>query len=130
MRYCFRNLFVAALCCTQLTACSVGMALQGQNEPDLKVVKSGATRTDVELQLGAPLKIDQHQDGTCTAVYEYEVGREPSAGRAVAHGAMDVMTLGLWEVIGTPVEVCKGDKLNLIVTYDQNGRIVSATRSK
>ena len=24
--------------------------------------------------------------------------------RAVGHGALDVMTLGLWEVVGTPIE--------------------------
>ena len=63
-------------------------------------------------------------------MYQYEVGREPSPGRAVAHGVMDVLTLGIWEVVGTPVEVLKGDKLHLIVVYDKDGRLISATRSK
>lgn len=113
-----------------LSACLVGMALNGQKDPDLRVVKQNVHRTDVEMQLGAPVKVDTAPNGSVTAVYEYEVGKEPSTGRAVAHGVMDVLTLGIWEVVGTPVEVLKGDTLHVIVTYDNNGRVVSATRTQ
>ena len=50
--------------------------------------------------------------------YEYEIGNEPSAGRAIGHGVMDVLTLGLWEVAGTPIEGMQGEKKRLAVTYD------------
>ena len=33
---------------------------------------------------------------------------------------MDVLTLGLWEVIGTPVEGVIGEKKYLSVSYDEN----------
>ena len=125
----FQNSSLAILSALLLSACSVGMALNGQKDPDLSVVKKDVHRTDVEMQLGAPIQINTAPNGQMTAVYEYEVGREPSAGRAVAHGVMDVLTLGIWEVVGTPVEVLKGDKLHLIVIYDRNGRLISATRS-
>lgn len=126
----FKGYSVAVLSSVLLSACSVGMALNGQNEPNTSVVKKEAHRSDIEMQFGQPINVSTHTDGKITAVYEYEVGRESSPGRAVAHGVMDVLTLGIWEVVGTPVEVYKGDKMNVIVTYDQNGRVVSATRSK
>ena len=106
------------------------MDLDGQNDPDLTVVKQQAYRTDIEMQLGSPIKVDTAPNGQTTAVYQYEVGKEPSTGRAVAHGVMDVLTLGIWEVVGTPVEVFKGDTLTLIATYDKDGRLISATRTK
>jgi hypothetical protein len=51
-------------------------------------------------------------------IYEYEVGSEPSAGRAVAHGVMDVLTLGIWEIAGTPIE-----KYQATVVYDDQDRV-------
>ncbi len=39
---------------------------------------------------------------------------------------MDVLTLGLWEVIGTPTElILSGDKHEVTVVYDADGRLVS-----
>ena len=43
-------------------------------------------------------------------LYEYEIGNKPSAGRAIGHGVMDILTLGLWEIIGTPIEGFQGEK--------------------
>ena len=54
---------------------------------------------------------------------KYEVDNESSAGRAVAHGAMAILTLGIWEVVGTPVELATGDHHKLMVFYDQNNKV-------
>jgi hypothetical protein len=41
-------------------------------------------------------------------------------GRAVFHGAADVLTLGLWEVAGTPIEaVADGTPIKVEVYYDE-----------
>ncbi len=64
------------------------------------------------------------------AVYQYEVGNEPSAGRAVGHGVMDVLTLGLWEIIGTPIEAVQGDKYELTVTYDKTDHAIAMSSRK
>lgn len=47
----------------------------------------------------------ENKDGTITETYK-AVARKSGANyvRAAGHGALDVMTLGLWEVVGTPVE--------------------------
>ena len=105
------------------------MALNGDKDPDVTVVKQNAHRTEIEMQLGKPIQVSTAPSGQTTAVYQYEVGKESSAGRAVAHGVMDVLTLGIWEVVGTPVEALKGDTIILTAVYDQNGRLISATRS-
>jgi hypothetical protein len=38
-----------------LAACSVGMALSGEENPDLGAIRVGAARGEVELHLGAPV---------------------------------------------------------------------------
>jgi len=47
----------------------------------------------------------ENKNGTVTETYR-AVARKSGVNylRAAGHGAMDVMTLGLWEVVGTPVE--------------------------
>lgn len=47
------------------------------------------------------------------------------AGRAVFHGAADVVTLGLWEVVGTPTEgvFFTGDEMVFRVRYDKDDQI-------
>ena len=106
-----------------LTGCSVGMAMSGSEAPDLSVVRSGADRGTVELQLGSPVDVVTNDEGCAVCKYEFETGNEPSAGRAVFHGAMDVLTLGFWEIVGTPVEGFQGKKRQVMITYDQNDKI-------
>ena len=102
-----------------LSGCSVGMALSGKQQPELGVVRVGATRGEIELQMGAPVQTLQESANSRIDVYEYEIGNQPSAGRAVGHAVMDVLTWGLWEVVGAPIEAFQGDKMYLQVTYDK-----------
>ena len=105
-----------------LAACSVGMAAAGRPAPALAVWKAGAGRADVEAALGPPVGVQARPGGDTTCRYRYEVGKDPAPGRALAHGAMDVLTFGLWEVVGTPVELVQGKTYELSVTYGPDGR--------
>ena len=58
-------------------------------------------------------------------MYEYEVGNEPSAGRAAGHAIMDLLTLGLWEIVGTPIEASQGDTFNLMLRYDERDTVIA-----
>ena len=107
-----------------LGGCSVGMALSGKDTPDLGAVKLGATRGEVELHLGPPVASSTLENGFRADRYEYEVGNDPSAGRAIGHAAMDVLTFGAWEIIGTPIEGFKGTDRVVVITYDANDRVV------
>ena len=113
-----------------LQACSVGMALSGEEAPNLAACRVGAPKSDIEVQLGPPVSVTTLPDGSQSCTYEYEIGNEPSPGRAVAHGAMDVLTLGIWEVVGTPVEALQGSKYRMTVVYDQENVAKEITTSK
>lgn len=105
-----------------LSGCSVGMAMSGKKQPELGAVRAGATRGEVELQLGSPVEI-REENKKRIDVYEYEIGNEPSAGRAVGHAIMDILTLGLWELAGTPIEAVHGEKKRLLITYDEKDTV-------
>lgn len=106
------------------SGCSVGMAMSGKTTPDLGVIKKNTTRGEVELQLGSPVKVSTMKNGHTLNIYEYEVGNDPSAGRAAGHAVMDVLTFGIWEIIGTPIEGFQGDKRQVQIEYDENDTIV------
>jgi hypothetical protein len=113
-----------------LSACSVGMALSGNENPDLGAIRVGASRGEVELHLGSPVKSTSLPDGRRADIYAYEIGNEPSAGRAIGHGVMDVMTFGLWEVLGTPIEGVQGERYHATITYDREDRVAEIKTSK
>ena len=125
-----RTLIGAGFLALVLSGCSVGMAMSGSKAPDLGHVKVGATRGEVELQMGPPIKTNIDELGRRIDIYEYEIGNEPSPGRAVGHAAMDVLTLGIWEIVGTPVEGFTGEKYHLTVTYSAEDTVEKVSSQK
>lgn len=128
-----RLLLAATLCCVALgsSGCSVYMAAAGDDEPNLSNIRKGASRGEIELALGQPVSLATQKDGGTVATYEYILGNEPSAGRAVGHAVMDLLTLGAWEIIGTPVEAMnQGDKVKVTVLYDNAGNATQVQSSK
>jgi hypothetical protein len=104
-----------------VTACSVGLALHGEDPPDLSVLKAGTPKTQIESKLGPPDSEAILADGRTQSTYAYEVGNESSAGRAGVHAAMDILTLGVWELVGTPLEAMQGEEMRVVITYDGAG---------
>ncbi len=125
-----QRVIAAALLSASLAGCSVGMALSGDETPDLSVVKIGAAKDDVELQLGQPHKVAELENGAREAAYKFEVGNDPNAIRAIGHGALDVASLGLWEIVGTPIEVSTGKEREVSVTYDELGMVTKIEQTK
>lgn len=105
-----------------LSACSVGMAAAGKESPNLAVCQVGSDKTLIESEVGPPKTIESLADGSTSCTYEYEFGNEPSAGRAVLNAGMDVVTFGLWEVVGTPAEALQGSKYEMVVVYGPDGK--------
>lgn len=109
---------------SELSGCSVYMAAAGKREPNLSAFAVGSTRGQVEQQLGTPASSNTFANGDREDLYEYLLDNEPSPGRAVAHGAADVLTLGLWEVIGTPIEAgSQGTKKQIRIIYDAQNKV-------
>lgn len=103
-----KNIVLIAMSAVMLSSCSVAMAAR----------KSGASVTEVQrvrtkgdlVGLGAELvSSERSESGEVVEVYKVEKERG-SALRSFMHALLDVNTLGLWEVAGTPIESSLGKK--------------------
>ena len=106
--------------------CSVYMAANQPDKKDVSVFNVGTPRTHVIAEAGSPRYTKENADGTLTDTFVFVQGYSSGskAGRALFHGAADFLTLGLWEVIGTPVEaVADGTEVQVEVFYDANEKV-------
>ncbi|MFZ5830964.1 MAG: hypothetical protein ACOY3P_12795 [Planctomycetota bacterium] len=113
-------LFLASTMLVVSPGCAVVKATQQPPKKNLNVLGRGVPRTHVIAELGSPAWSDQ-SSGKLVDVFTFRQGysRPVKATRALAHGAADVMTFGLWEVVGTPIEtLADGSDVQLEVHYD------------
>jgi hypothetical protein len=101
-------------------------AIKAARQPDKKnlgVLHEGTPRAQVIAELGAPTYSKAKPDGTIEDVFSFKQGytKGVKMGRAFVHGAADVATGGLWEVVGVPAEIwADGTDVQVLVTYDQD----------
>ena len=112
-----------------LQSCSVGMAMSGKADPNTGSLQMGQSRDLVLLNLGQPSQTHLTDEGR-TDVFKLERGNEPSSGRAAGHAVMDVLTLGIWEIIGTPIEGVAGETFTLSIQYDKEEKVTKVTTSQ
>ncbi|HUY33764.1 MAG TPA: hypothetical protein VMV69_13520 [Pirellulales bacterium] len=106
--------------------CAAFKASQQPERKNLSVLKPGTPRTHMIAELGAPIWSERNPDGSTTDVFSFKQGysKRAKTGRALFHGAADVVTGGLWEVAGIPIEtVANGTDVRLVVTCEANGYI-------
>lgn len=113
------------------SSCSVYMAAKQPKEKNIDVLTVGTPRSLVLSELGQPVH-SEVKDGKKVDVFAFTQGYSSGnrTGRAVFHGVADVLTLGLWEVVGTPTEaVFDGTKVSYEVTYsdDKVSKVVPLT---
>ena len=123
-----KNICILLVCATLLlnTGCSVYMAATQPGLKNVELLKVGTTRDLLIAEFGDPVTSGVDGDGReydkFSFVQGYSAGAK--AGRAILHVVADVLTHGLWEVLGTPLEATfDGDKITYEVTYDRNERI-------
>jgi len=112
------------------TGCAVKSALNQPNKKDLSVFDKGTPRYEVASELGKAIDIQKNDDGTTTDTYSFIQGysKNVKVGRAIGHTIMDIVSFGLWEVIGTPAEVIvNGDKVVVRVKYDKSELVDKVT---
>lgn len=100
------------------TGCSEVMASSGKVEPNLGLLTKGSSISHTSAIIGEnPIKTEKRNN---TEVYTYKLvrGNDPSPVRAVIWGALGLMTLGISELILTPVELVRGQTYYLIVEYE------------
>src|SRR5690348_4886283 len=123
-RFLAKFAFIVALA-HGLAGCAVYMAANQPDKKDVGVLKSGTPRSAVLAELGTPIETTM-RGGSKVDVFSFTQGYSSieKGGRAVLHGAADVLTLGLWEVVGTPIEgYANGTKVSVEITYDRDDRV-------
>ncbi|MCB9747857.1 MAG: hypothetical protein H6755_05550 [Candidatus Omnitrophica bacterium] len=108
------------------TGCSVFMAAKQPEKKNLKVLSLGTPRTHVIAELGAP-EYSEEKNGIKVDIFSFQQGYSKGAkvGRAFFHGTADIFSLGLWEVIGTPVEaIADGKQMKIEIIYDEDDKVV------
>ena len=123
MRYIYK--FVLILSLYSLSGCSVYMAANQPPAKNIDLFKVGTPRSALLAEFGYPTSSEE-KDGKKYDIFRFTQGYSggAKAGRAVAHGIASVLTLGLWEVIGTPVEaINSGDLTAYEVGYGSDDRV-------
>lgn len=107
------------------SGCSVYMAANQPPAKNIDLFKVGTPRSALLAEFGYPTSSEE-KGGKKYDIYRFTQGYSggAKAGRAVAHGIASVLTLGLWEVIGTPVEaINSGDLTAYEVGYGSDDRV-------
>jgi hypothetical protein len=107
------------------SGCSVYMAAHQPEKKDLNVFEKGTPRSEVVAECGSPV-FTKESEGKKVDVFTFTQGYSEGSktGRALFHGTADVLTLGLWEVVGTPIEsVADGTEVQVEVCYDADDNV-------
>lgn len=108
-----------------ISGCSVFMAAKQPDAKNIDLFRVGIPRSMLLAEFGLPMA-SEVRDGKKTEIFKFIQGYSAGAkaGRAVFHGVADVLTIGLWEVVGTPTEgVFNGNEMVYEVSYDENDKV-------
>ncbi|MCX6812994.1 MAG: hypothetical protein NTV77_00660 [Candidatus Azambacteria bacterium] len=125
MKKVFQLILVLALGVVLLFGCAASRAVSQPDKKDLAVLTARTSRDVVLAELGNPVASGKDAEG------EYDIfsfiqgySRGSKSARAFVHGVLDVFTLGLWEIVGTPIEgAASGTKVRIKVFYKE-GRVL------
>lgn len=101
------------------------MAAKQPITKNIELFKIGTPRDELIAEFGAPY-ISEKNDGKQVEMFLFVQGYSKSVktGRVILHSVADVMTLGLWEIVGIPTEmVFNGNKMAFHVSYDANDHV-------
>jgi hypothetical protein len=131
-RWSIASAAVLALATFGVSACSPVMAAKQPSRKDVDLLSPGIPRNLVLAELGQPV-VTEMRNGKRVEVFSFVQGYRKGVrvGRTIGHAAGDVLTLGLWEVAGTPTEATlNGHRVGYEVTYDASDRIENVVRLK
>jgi hypothetical protein len=121
-----KKLLLLLILSQTLTACSVFMAATQPDAKNASLFMRGTDRSQLLAEFGKPQSSEIGDDGKKHEIFVFTQGYSTGnkVGRAIFHGAADVFTLGLWEILATPIEShFDGNKKAFEVIYDANGKI-------
>ncbi|CAM4353433.1 hypothetical protein [Acinetobacter pragensis] len=116
-----------AACLIFTSGCSVVMVSKQPTKKNTQMIQQGISRNMVVAEFGAPVT-SEYKNGKRYEIYTFTQGYSTASkiGRAFWHGAADVATVGLWELIGTPAEtVFNGKKMSYELVFDEKDQLES-----
>jgi hypothetical protein len=108
------------------------MASTQPSKKETSLFKEGTPRYLLIAEFGSPTYTETIQSEKMD-IFTFTQGFSDGVkgARAVTHGVLDVITLGVWELAGTPLEgQFKGVEMSYRVTYDDNDKIQTIIRIK
>lgn len=111
-----------------LSSCSPYLAYNQPGRKELGVLTEGSHQSLVRAELGTPVWTGKDEQGSDIDIFQFVQGYSAGAkaARFVWHTAADVFSIGLWEIIGYPIEsTYSGTKMNAVITYDAYQKVKS-----
>ena len=108
-----------------LQGCAAVMASNQPHKKNLTVLEVGKHRNYVISELGAPVT-SETVNGERKEIYTFQQGYSKAAriSRTLWHTTADIVSIGLWEVIGSPAEMYfDGQQLSYEVVFDDQDNI-------
>ena len=107
------------------SGCAVNKAANAPRQKDMRILKPGTSRDLILAEYGQPT-VTQEENGVKYDIFKFVKGY--SGGEkffhAAGHGVMDVATLGLWEVVGTPTEsMAQDNEITIKVIYNSDNTV-------
>jgi hypothetical protein len=101
---------------------------------NVHIIQEGAERSAVIAELGEPDTFSKREEGG----YEDRYTLDPDAHRTwvkvltvIFHLGADIVTLFLWELVGTPYEMAVRDRIvTYHLTYGPNGKLIAIEKTK
>jgi len=119
---------VAVMLGLALSGCVAAKVAGGKDGADMSAITIGSARADVEARLGEPIRHWRGDSVVSYAVYEFDKGVPARPGRAAAVVAVDVLLLGLLEVmfVDAKDEQIYGPSVRarVLVSYDKKARVI------
>ena len=125
-----RNFFMIIFISLFLTSCATEQALNQPTKKDLSVFTIGTERELVLLELGSPAETIE-KDGVKYDLFSFVQGYSKGTriARATGHLLAEISTIGLWGLVGTPIEQSyNGKVLGYKVIYDENDTVFKVER--
>jgi hypothetical protein len=115
-----RILILLCMLVLLIEGCSAIMAGKKQTYKDLSVLRIGGNRDDIVAVLGAPYMTQRFEDGQVKDTYKIVEGapsKEWKTIEVVGNAGLAVGTIGLWEIVGTPLQIASQQEATLFILY-------------
>ena len=115
-----------------LAVCAPVMEANRPDPVDLTKFAVGESRMKIVSEIGSPVSTVQDRGNSCDVYKLYTDGPSGAGKGFIAAGEVvaDVFTLGLTEIVFTPVEAgTKSDKHSVVFCYSKDDKMVSMNQS-